>query len=182
MGVKVFRGDNWARIQSGAISRMDIMYLDGEKDRELIGYLLRHASQEFGASVFEYAAEKYGIAGVPEVPLNIDDPDDKCFEKYIVLREQVVREEDDYVLREAAVCGSDYDLAMFAFCRLTGYSVAPGECDAYSYRTFECGILPGMTDDGIAGICRSVIRKSGLPRNAAEKCLTCRMQRITVGE
>ena len=45
MGVKVFRDDNWKRIIGGDISRRDIMDLDGEKDRELIGYLIAHAPE-----------------------------------------------------------------------------------------------------------------------------------------
>ncbi|MBR2806377.1 MAG: hypothetical protein IKE18_06310 [Oscillospiraceae bacterium] len=171
MGVKVFRGDNWARIQSGAISLRDIMCLDKEEDIELIGYLLRHASREYRASVFEYAAEKYGICEIPKAEMNTDDPDDPYYEEYIVLREQVVREEDFDVLKKTAVHGSDYCMAAFAFCRLTGYSFPSSECDAYSYRTFGCGILSGMTGESISGICLEVIGERGLLADAAEKYL-----------
>ena len=45
MGVRIFRDDNWHRITNGVISRKDIMRLDREKDRELIGYLAAHAPE-----------------------------------------------------------------------------------------------------------------------------------------
>ncbi len=61
MGVKVYRDDNWRRITNGVISRKDIMNLDGEKDRELIGYLIAHAPEPCRSSMMEYAAKKYGM-------------------------------------------------------------------------------------------------------------------------
>lgn len=82
--------------------------------------------------------------GFPEPQINTDDPDDDLFWEYAVLREQVIREEDRDVL-EAALHDHDHSVAAFALCRLTGYSFTPDECDAYSYRTFSCDILPGMT-------------------------------------
>ena len=146
MGVKIFRDDNWKRIRSGDISRMDIMHLDGEKDRELIGYLIAHAPEPRRRSMMQYASEKYGVDAFPEPRINIDDPEDDLFWEYAVLREQVVREEDRDIL-EAALHDPDHSVAAFAFCRLTGYSFTPDECDAYSYRTFSCDILPGTTAD-----------------------------------
>jgi hypothetical protein len=94
--------------------------------------------------MMQYAAEKYGMDAFPEPRTNTDDPEDAFFWEYAVLREQVVREEDRDVL-EAALHDPDRRVAAFAFCRLTGYSFPPDECDAYSYRTFSCDILPGMT-------------------------------------
>lgn len=144
MGVKIFRDDNWKRITGGDISRKDIIHLDGEKDRELIGYLIAHAPEPRRGSMIQYAAEEYGMDAYPEPRVNADDPEDDFFWEYVVLREQVVREEDREVLK-AALQDSDRSVAAFAFCRLTGHSFPPGECDAYSYRTFSCDILPGMT-------------------------------------
>ena len=94
MGVKIFRDDNWHRITNGVISRKDIMHLDGEKDRELIGYLIAHAPKPCRDSMMEYAAEKYSMDGEAEPRINIDDPEDTFFWEYAVLREQVMREEN----------------------------------------------------------------------------------------
>ncbi len=159
MGVKVFRADNWHRIKNGSISRRDIMCLDKEKDSELIGYLMRHAPEQCRRSMMNYAAEQYGMKELPVPHKNIDDPNDPDYEEYIVLQEQVVRENNDDVLKEAALHSSDCQLAAFAFCRLTGYSFPPDACDAYSYRTFSCDILPGMTKESIRELCRMMIAK-----------------------
>lgn len=104
MGIKIFRDDNWHRITNGVISRKDIMNLDGEKDRELIGYLIAHAPESCLGSMMKYATEKYGVERPPEPRLNIDDPDDTFFWEYAVLREQI----DD-----PASVKSDLDVAAF---------------------------------------------------------------------
>ena len=150
MGVKIFRDDNWNRIKSGIISRKDIMHLNRENDKVLIGYLIAHATEPCRQSMMKYAAEKYGLYDFPE---------------------QVIREDDADVLKEVALHSSDYDMAAFAFCRLTGYRFPPSECDAYSYRTFDCGILPGMTAEDIREFCRKVIEERGRFANVAEECL-----------
>ena len=73
MGVRIFRDNNWSRITDGIISRKDIMHLDKEKDKALIGYLIAHASEPCRISMMKYAAEKYGMDEVPEPQRNIDD-------------------------------------------------------------------------------------------------------------
>ena len=171
MGVKIFRDDNWNRITNGAISRKDIMHLDGEKDSELIEYLIAHASEPYRNSMMKYAAEKYGMDELPQPHQNTDDPNDPYYEEYFVLQEQVIREDDADVLKKAALHSSNYDMAAFAFCRLTGYRFPPSECDAYSYRTFDCGILPGMTAEDIREFCRKVIEERGRFVDVAEYCL-----------
>ncbi len=171
MSVKIFRDDNWNRIRNGAVSRRDIMHLDGEKDRELIRYLIAHAPDTCRRSVMQYAAERYGMCEVPEPPVNADDPSDAFFWEYIVLREQAVREYDRDVLIDDALHSPDKGVAAFAFCRLTGYSFTPGECDAYSYRSFSCDILPGMTADDIRDFCRMMIAEGGPFRDEAGICL-----------
>ena len=170
MSVKIFRDDNWSRIKNGLISRRDIMELDPEKDRELIRYLIAHASKQSRRSMMKYASEKYGIDELPEPLINIDDPEDKFFWEYTVLREQITQEDDREVLM-AALQSSDRDIAAFAFCRLTGFSRPLIECDAYSYRTFNCDILPGTADEKIVGICRSIIEEEGLLKDMAIDCL-----------
>ena len=122
MGIKIFRDDNWHRITNGIISRKDIMHLNREKDKVLIRYLIAHATEPCRSSMMKYAAEKYSLDEMPEPPENIDDPNDAHYEVYFVLQEQVAREEDADVLKDAALNNSDYDMAAFAFCRLTGYS------------------------------------------------------------
>ena len=159
MGVKIFRDDNWNRIKSGVISRRDIMGLHREHDRELIGYLIAHASESSRRSMMKYAAEKYGMDELPEPRLNADDPEDTFFWEYAVLREQVQREDDREALKTAALHSSDRDAALFAFCRLTGYRFPADECDAYSYRTFDCGIMPGMTTEDIRAFYRMMMEE-----------------------
>ena len=171
MGVKIFRDDNWNRIKSGIISRKDIMHLNRENDKVLIGYLIAHATEPCRQSMMKYAAEKYGLYDFPEQQKNIDDPNDPYYEEYFVLQEQVIREDDADVLKEVALHSSDYDMAAFAFCRLTGYRFPPSECDAYSYRTFDCGVLPGMTAEDIREFCRKVIEERGKFANVVDECL-----------
>jgi len=170
-GIKIFRDDNWNRIKSGAISRKDIMHLDGEKDRVLIGYLIAQAPEPCRSSMMKYAAEKYGMAGEPELRINIDDPEDIFFWEYAVLREQVAREDNRDALKAAALHSSNRDVAVFAFCRLTGYRFPPSECDAYSYRTFDCGIISGMTTEDVREFCRMMIEERGRFADVAEECL-----------
>ena len=171
MGIKIFRDGSWNRITDGVISRRDIMYLDAEKDRELIRYLAVHAPEQCRRSVMRYALEKYGMNELPEPRKNTDDPDDPYYEEYFVLREQVVLEDDRDVLKEAALHSMNYNMAAFAFCRLTGYSFSPGECDAFTYRTFSCGIMPEMTAEDIREFCRMMVREKGRFADAASGLL-----------
>ena len=175
MGVKIFRSDNCNRIKNGNILRRDIMGLHPNRDKELIRYLIAHAPEASRSSMMKYAAEKYGLDEMPEPLENIDDPNDARYEDYVVLREQVVREEDADVLKDAALYNSDYDMAAFAFCRLTGYRFPSSECDAYSYRTFSCNTLPEMTEESIREFCLEVIEKGGRFKEAATKylCVLC---------
>ena len=170
MGVKIFRDDNWNRIKSGVISRRDIMHLDGENDKVLIRYLIAHAPEPYRRSMMKYAAEKYGMDEIPEPMVNADNPEDMFFWEYAVLREQVVWEEDRDALKEAALHNSDYGVAAFAFCRLTGYSFPTSECDAHSYRTFDCGIIPGTTAEDVREFCQTMIEERGRFANVAEEC------------
>ena len=62
-------------------------------------------------------------------------------------------------------------LAAFAFCRLTGYRFPASDCDAYSYRTFDCGIMFGMTTEDIRKFFQMMIEKKGRFADVAEECL-----------
>ena len=161
MGVKIFRSDNWNRIKNGNILRRDIMGLHPNRDKELIRYLIAHAPEASRSSMMKYAAEKYGLDEMPEPLENIDDPNDARYEAD--------------VLKDAALYNSDYDMAAFAFCRLTGYSFPSSECDAYSYRTFSCDIMSGMTEESIREFCLEVLEKGDRFKEAATKylCVLC---------
>ena len=167
MGVKIFRNGNWERLLAGVVSGADFRELDPEKDCELLGYLLRRASQRYSDRVME----KYGIADIPEKPVNIDAPNDAEYEPYFVLLEQVKREEEKSVLREATFSKERTDQAKFAFCRLTGYRYCPSACDAYSYRTFDCGRMEGITDEEAKTFCQDMIDKKGPFCKEAEELL-----------
>lgn len=171
MGVKIFKDDNWNRIKNGVISRADITGLDAVRDIELIGYLTAHAPEPCRSSIIKYANEKLGINEIPSPKINIDNPEDTFFWEYSVLREQIARETNCEALKKAVLDSSDYGVAAFAFCRLTGYSFPVNRCDAYSYRTFCCEPLPEMTEDDIRQFCRTVIAKGGPFEDAAEKSL-----------
>ena len=171
MGVKIFRDDNRKRVKNRAVSRKDIMNLDKEKDRELIGYLIAHASGPCHSSMIKYVTEKYGMDELPAPLINIDDLEDIFFWEYAVLHEQVLREEDRDALIAAALHGLDRSVSAFAFCRLTGYSFPVNECDVYSYRTFDCGIMPGMTEDDIREFCEMVIEEEGPLKDVAKEYL-----------
>jgi hypothetical protein len=171
MGIKIFRDDNWSRIRCGDISRRDIMGLDPDLDRELIGYLLFHAQKELAASLRNYAKEKYGMHELPEPLVNIDDPADTYYWEYMVLKEQITRESDQETLAAAALHSSAYNVAAFAFCRLTGTCFPANENDAYSYRTYSCDRMPGVTEERIRKLCHRIIEKEGYLKDAAEECL-----------
>lgn len=171
MGIKIFREDDWNRIRCGDISRRDIMGLDPDLDRELIGYLLLHAQRERAASMKSYAREKYGMGELPKPLVNTDDPADTDYWEYMVLQEQIMRERDPEALINAALHSSDYNMAAFAFCRLTGTRFPASENDAYSYRTYSCDRMLRVTEELIRELCLGIIEKEGYLKDAAEECL-----------
>ena len=149
--------DAYARM-ANAVSGNKKIEIQFQSDREM-------ASRAVGEIL------KYYRVHARKLPENIDDPNDAHYEVYFVLQEQVAREEDADVLKDAALNNSDYDMAAFAFCRLTGYSFPSSECDAYSYRTFSCDIMPGMTEESIREFCMEVIEKGDRFKEAAQKYL-----------
>ena len=112
---------------------------------------------------------KFGLDKVPDPPVNIDDPGDTDYALYIVLREQVMREDDCFVLKTAVREAPNPMMRRFAFCRLTGCSWPFVECDAYSYRTWDCGLKTGLTREDIEELCREQVDADGpFARQAAE--------------
>lgn len=167
MGIQIYRYGNWKKIDYLTTSLRDFSGLDREKDRELINYLILHAPKV----AHEKLARRFGLEKVPVPRVNIEDKNDKVYPTYFLLREQVERETDYEVLREVAFsdCG---DAGSFAFCRLTGFSWPPDQCDAYSYRTFACGLKSGVTRKDIEDLCREMIEKNGHYAREAEEWLS----------
>ena len=116
MGVKIFRENNWDRLEAGMISLWDIRGLDREKDRRLIEYLILKGRDRLKEKIMR----QYGIAEMPEEPVNIDDPEDEIYRTYFVLREQVEREDDAEVLKTVAFRKQRDSLGRFAFRSPTG--------------------------------------------------------------
>lgn len=156
MGIKIYKKENRDRWEYGPYSLMDFR-LDLEKDRWLVQYMLEHCSE----TQRRRWLTKYGLDRVPEPPVNVDDPQDGLYAPYLLLREQVMREDDYWTLKEAAFEAPDDRMRRFAFCRLTGYSWPPSECDAYSYRTYGCGLKGEVSREDIEDLCREMFERKG---------------------
>lgn len=167
MGVLVFRDGNFGRLEEGVVSGRDLLGLDREKDRQLIEWLLPMVS----GSKREVIMRRYGMEELPKETVNTDDPADLLYRTYFVLREQVMREKDEEVLKEAAFGNRRESMGRFAFCRLTGFAWEPDACDAYSYRTWECGLKSGFTRADIEDFCREMADRRGPFEKEAEKWL-----------
>lgn len=167
MGVLVFRDGNFGRLKEGVISGGDLLGLDRDKDRELIGWLLSMV----GESKREKIMRRYGVEELPPATVNIDDPEDQLYRTYYVLLEQVMRESSSEVLKKAAFGNRRESIGRFAFCRLTGFAWPAGECDAYSYRTWQCGLKKGVTRKEIEDFCREMTERHGPFENEARAWL-----------
>ena len=168
MGVLVFRDGSFGRLKEGVVSGGDLLGLDREKDRQLIEWLLHMVS----GSKRKEIMRRYGMDELPEETVNTDDPADPLYRTYFVLQEQVMRECSVEVLKEAAFVNQRESIGRFAFCRLTGFSWPAGECDAYSYRTWQCGLKKGFTRKDIEDFCREMIERHGPFEKEAEAWLT----------
>ena len=130
--------------------------LDPIEDIYYIEYIILHVLKNRRNPLMK----KLGISELPERMVNCDDPSDELYEEYLVLREQVAREPDAEVLKEAAY-EAPTQMARFAFCYLTKYSYSSPRNDAYSYRTYECGWKDGMTTEDVIEFCREMIKVEG---------------------
>ena len=130
--------------------------LDSIEDIYYIEYIILHVLKNRRNPLMK----KLGISELPERMVNCDDPSDELYEEYLVLREQVAREPDAEVLKEAAD-EAPTQMARFAFCYLTKYSYSSPRNDAYSYRTYECGWKDGMTTEDVIEFCREMIKVEG---------------------
>ena len=136
---------------------------DKEKDKWLLTYLAVYGR----GHVQKMAMHILNISEIPELRVNPDDVYDEQYVPYLVLREQVMRESDYWVLKKAAFHAPRL-MARFAFCRLTGCSWIPEWDDAYSYRTYSCGLKSDVSRDDIEDLCREMIDQKGpFQRNAS---------------
>ena len=147
-------------------SVQEIRNLDLKEDRCYLEYMVQYAR----GSHLNRLMKKLGISELPEKTRNLEDPSDRDYEEYFVLEEQVAREPDAEILKEAAYEAST-QMAKFAFCRLTKYSYPSPWNDAYSYRTYECGWKEGMTTEDVIEFCREMITVQGPFAREAEEIL-----------
>jgi hypothetical protein len=147
-------------------SVQEIRNLDLKEDRCYLEYMVQYAR----GSHLNRLMKKLGISDLPEKTRNLEDPSDRDYEEYFVLEEQVAREPDAEILKEAAYEAST-QMAKFAFCRLTKYSYPSPWNDAYSYRTYECGWKEGMTTKDVIEFCREMIAVQGPFVREAEEIL-----------
>ena len=147
-------------------SEQEIRDLDPIEDRHYLEYIVQYARGARRRRIMD----KLGISELPEKKVNYEDPSDPDYEEYFLLREQVAREPDAEVLKEAAY-EAPTQMACFAFCYLTKYSYPSPWCDAYSYRTYECGWKEGMTTEDVEEFCREMIAVQGPFVREAEEIL-----------
>ena len=137
--------------------------LDKEKDKLQLTYLAVYGKN----NVQRFAMRRLGVKEIPALPVNPEDPQDDQYAPYMVLREQVMRESDYWVLKKAAF-HAPRPLNKFAFCRLTGCSWISDGDHASSYRTCSCGLKRDVSREDIVDLCREMIYKKGpFQRNAA---------------
>lgn len=147
-------------------SVQEIRNLDLEEDRCYLEYMVQYAR----GSHQKRLMKKLGISELPEKARNLEDSSDRDYEEYFVLEEQVAREPDAEILKEA-VYEASTQMAKFAFCRLTKYCYPSPWNDAYSYRTYECGWKEGMTTEDVIEFCREMITVQGPFVREAEEVL-----------
>ena len=152
----IFHPDICHDWESSFSSPQELRKLDPAEDGYLIEYIVRHA---YGRRR-QLLMHKLGISELPEERVNHDDPSDTLYEEYFVLREQVAREPDTEVLKEAAY-DAPAQMAAFAFCYLTKYCYPSSRNDAYGYRTYECGWKEGITTEEVVDFCREMIEVQG---------------------
>ena len=137
-------------------SPQEIRNLDPKEDRCYLEHIVQYAR---GARQ-KMIMKKLGITELPEKTVNPEDPSDRDYEEYFILEEQVCREPDAEVLKEAAY-RAPTQMAKFAFCRLTGYFYPSPWNDAYSYHNYECSWKEGMTTEDVIEFCREMIAVQG---------------------
>ena len=144
----------------------ELRNLDPKEDRRYLEYMVQYA---YGARQ-KLIMKKLGISELPEKMVNPEDPSDRDYEEYFILEEQVAREPDAEVLKEA-VYEAPTQMATFSFCYLTDYYYPSPWNDAYSYRNYECGWKEGMTTEDVIEFCREMIAVQGPFAREAQEIL-----------
>ena len=146
----------------------EIRYMDPEKDRLLLENVARNAV----GTMRKAALRRLGLAEPP-----LPDPrylSDGIFdERYWALNEQILRVSQmaDWELLRTAAFASRSEASCFAFCRLTGWRLAPPACDAFSHRDFACGRVDWMAAEDVKDLCREMIGRHGPFAREAAQCL-----------
>ena len=164
--MRPFIEENWGPWENRDFYTIRLIrpFLNKVKDKWLRTYLA-----VYGKNVVQrYAMRVLGLTQIPSLPVNPDDPDDDQYAPYLVLQEQVMRESDYRILKNAAF-HAPWPMNLFAFCRLTGYSRFPEDNGAHLYRTYSCGLKRYVIREDIEDLCREMIEKKGpFQRDAAK--------------
>ncbi len=162
----IFHPDKWNDWDTPLPNAQEIRKLDPEEDKYYREYIIQHA---YGSRQ-KMLMRKLGFSELPERRVNPENPEDDQYEEYYVLREQVAREPDAEILKEAAY-EAPTQMARFAFCRLTKHSYPAPWYYSYSYCTYECGWKEGMTTEDVIEFCREMIAVEGPFAEEAKECL-----------
>ena len=155
----IFHPDNyydWEYPWLSSQGMREIRKLDPVEDRHYLDYIILHAP----ARQRDRLMKSLGISELPERIVNCDDPSGELYEEYVVFTEQVAREPDAEVLKEAAY-EAPTQMARFAFCYLTNYSYPRPWVFAYGCCTCKCGWKEGMTTEDVIEFCREMIEVQG---------------------
>ena len=162
----IFHPDKWNDWDTPFPDVQEVKKLDPAEDKYYLEYIVQHAYGPRQKTLMR----KLGFSELPERRVNPDIPEDDQYEEYYILREQVAREPDAEVLKEAAY-EAPTQMARFAFCRLTKYSYPVPWERALCYRTYKCGWKEGMTTEDVIDFCREMIAVEGPFAEEAKECL-----------
>ena len=152
----IYAEENWTRWEARQLTHECFGGKDKEKDRWMLTFMAIYGQ----GLPKKLALHKLGISEIPKLPVNEYDANDEQYAPYLALREQVMRESDYWVLKNAAF-HAPTPLNRFAFCRLTGYSWPPDEREAYRYRTYSCGLKRFVSREDIVDLCKEMIDQKG---------------------
>ena len=126
----------WGKMRPAWVEEMD-----PEEDRMLLTWLANHALEPGKTA----ALRKLGCTEAPSCPWR-RVPSGEREEEYRVLKEQVEREDDRKMIEQAAL-DAPVPLSFLARCRITGRCEMSPEDDEWSFMTYECEQLPGITPE-----------------------------------
>ena len=106
----IFHPDNWNDWDTPFPNAQGIKKLDPGEDKDYREYIVQHA---YGSRQ-KMLMKKFGFSELPERRVNPENPEDDQYEGYYVLKEQVAREPDAEILKEAAY-EEPTQMARFAF-------------------------------------------------------------------